>query len=35
VEEVDMTDTVVCDCGCGAEKPDDGLCECGRPIGHD
>lgn len=23
-----------CSCGCGATKPDDGLCECGKPLGH-
>ncbi len=26
---------VECSCGCGAKKPDDGLCECGKPKGHD
>ena len=26
---------IECDCGCGATKPDNGLCECGRPRGHD
>ena len=25
---------VTCSCGCGATKPDDGLCECGSPLGH-
>lgn len=25
---------VVCSCGCGATKPDDRMCECGRRLGH-
>ena len=26
---------ITCSCGCGATRPDDGRCECGRPLGHD
>lgn len=35
--ELDSDDRprVTCSCGCGATKPDDGRCECGRPLGHD
>ena len=25
---------LACSCGCKATKPDDGSCECGRPLGH-
>jgi hypothetical protein len=27
--------TIECSCGCGATMPDNGRCECGRPLGHD
>ena len=31
---IDQRRTVACSCGFGATKPDDGLCECGQPVGH-
>ena len=34
LEVIDQRRTVACSCGCGATKPDDGLCECGQPVGH-